>query len=46
MRPQPLIVVTDVEASNRWYQRLLGYGNELPLRAAEAAFWPALQRRE
>jgi catechol 2,3-dioxygenase-like lactoylglutathione lyase family enzyme len=24
MRPQPLIVVTDVEASSRWYQRLLG----------------------
>ena len=24
MRPQPLIVVHDVEASSRWYQRLLG----------------------
>lgn len=24
MVPQPLIVVTDVEASSRWYQRLLG----------------------
>jgi catechol 2,3-dioxygenase-like lactoylglutathione lyase family enzyme len=24
MRPQPLIAVTDVEASRRWYQRLLG----------------------
>ena len=24
MRPQPLIVVSDVEASSRWYQRLLG----------------------
>ena len=24
MRAQPLIVVTDVEASSRWYQRLLG----------------------
>jgi len=24
MRPQPLIVVTDVEATSRWYQRLLG----------------------
>jgi catechol 2,3-dioxygenase-like lactoylglutathione lyase family enzyme len=23
MRPQPLICVTDVEASSRWYQRLL-----------------------
>lgn len=23
MRPQPLIAVTDVEASRRWYQRLL-----------------------
>jgi len=25
MRPQPLIAVTDVEASSRWYQRLLGF---------------------
>jgi catechol 2,3-dioxygenase-like lactoylglutathione lyase family enzyme len=24
IRPQPLICVTDVEASSRWYQRLLG----------------------
>lgn len=24
MRPQPLIAVGDVEASSRWYQRLLG----------------------
>jgi catechol 2,3-dioxygenase-like lactoylglutathione lyase family enzyme len=24
MRPQPLLVVTDVEASSRWYQRLFG----------------------
>jgi len=24
MRPQPLICVTDVEATSRWYQRLLG----------------------
>jgi catechol 2,3-dioxygenase-like lactoylglutathione lyase family enzyme len=24
MRPQPLIVVDDVEATSRWYQRLLG----------------------
>ena len=24
MRPQPLIAVTDVDASSRWYQRLLG----------------------
>ena len=24
MRPQPLIAVTDVELSSRWYQRLLG----------------------
>jgi catechol 2,3-dioxygenase-like lactoylglutathione lyase family enzyme len=23
-RPQPLVVVSDVEASSRWYQRLLG----------------------
>ena len=27
MRPQPLIAVTDVEASSRWYQRLLGCQN-------------------
>lgn len=24
MRPQPLIAVDDVEATSRWYQRLLG----------------------
>jgi catechol 2,3-dioxygenase-like lactoylglutathione lyase family enzyme len=24
MRPQPFLAVTDVEASSRWYQRLLG----------------------
>ena len=24
MRPQPLIAVHDVEASNRWYQQLFG----------------------
>ncbi|MBI3744749.1 MAG: VOC family protein, partial [Chloroflexi bacterium] len=24
MRPQPLIAVSDVEVSSRWYQRLLG----------------------
>jgi len=24
VRPQPLIAVHDVEASSRWYQRLLG----------------------
>jgi hypothetical protein len=34
MRPQPLICVTDVEASSRWYQRLLGclgaHGGRLP----------------
>jgi hypothetical protein len=24
MRPQPLVCVSDVEASSRWYQRLLG----------------------
>ncbi|HEX6535854.1 MAG TPA: VOC family protein [Gemmatimonadaceae bacterium] len=24
MRPQPLIAVTDVEASSEWYQRVLG----------------------
>ena len=28
MRPQPLIAVTDVEASSRWYQRLLGCRND------------------
>jgi hypothetical protein len=25
MRPQPMIAVTDVEGSSRWYQRLLGF---------------------
>lgn len=24
MRPQPLIAVSDVEASSRWYQKVLG----------------------
>jgi catechol 2,3-dioxygenase-like lactoylglutathione lyase family enzyme len=24
MRPQPMVVVTDVETSSRWYQRVLG----------------------
>jgi catechol 2,3-dioxygenase-like lactoylglutathione lyase family enzyme len=24
MKPQPMIIVADVEASSRWYQRLLG----------------------
>jgi catechol 2,3-dioxygenase-like lactoylglutathione lyase family enzyme len=28
MRPQPLICVRDVEASSRWYQRLLGCRSE------------------
>jgi catechol 2,3-dioxygenase-like lactoylglutathione lyase family enzyme len=28
MRPQPMLVVTDVEASSRWYQRLLGCGSD------------------
>lgn len=28
MRPQPLIAVSDVEASSRWYQRLLGCRSE------------------
>jgi predicted enzyme related to lactoylglutathione lyase len=28
MRPQPLIAVTDVEASSRWYQRLLDCQSE------------------
>jgi catechol 2,3-dioxygenase-like lactoylglutathione lyase family enzyme len=27
MRPQPLLVVHDVEASSRWYQQLLGCGS-------------------
>ena len=27
MKPQPLIAVADVEASSRWYQRLLGCGS-------------------
>ena len=28
MRPQPLIAVTDVEASSRWYQRLLNVASD------------------
>ena len=28
MRPQPLIAVDDVEATSRWYQRLLGCKND------------------
>jgi catechol 2,3-dioxygenase-like lactoylglutathione lyase family enzyme len=28
MRPQPMILVADVEASSRWYQRLLGCGSD------------------
>src|SRR6478735_3867884 len=28
MRPQPLIAVTDVEASSRWYQQLLGCSSD------------------
>ena len=28
MRPQPLIACTDVEASSRWYQQLLGARSE------------------
>ena len=29
MRPRPLIAVADVEASSRWYQRLLGMAAEV-----------------
>src|SRR5688500_14577999 len=28
MRPQPLIAVTDVETSSRWYQQLLGCSSD------------------
>jgi catechol 2,3-dioxygenase-like lactoylglutathione lyase family enzyme len=28
VRPQPLIVVHDVEASSRWYQRLFGFRSD------------------
>ena len=28
MRPQPLIAVSDVEASSRWYQQLLGCSSD------------------
>jgi catechol 2,3-dioxygenase-like lactoylglutathione lyase family enzyme len=28
MRPQPLLSVTDVEATSRWYQRLLGCASD------------------
>ncbi len=36
MQPQPLIVVSDVEASSRWYQKLL-YGES-------AHGWPEYER--
>ena len=39
MRPQPLIVVTDVEASSRWYQRLLGCQSAHGGREYERLVW-------
>ena len=39
MRPQPLIAVTDVEASSRWYQRLLGCRSDHGGREYERLVW-------
>lgn len=39
MRPQPLIAVTDVEASSRWYQRLLGCRSDHGGRDYERLVW-------
>lgn len=39
MRPQPLIAVTDVEASSRWYQRLLGCRSNHGGSAYEQLVW-------
>jgi catechol 2,3-dioxygenase-like lactoylglutathione lyase family enzyme len=44
MRPQPLIVVTDVEASSRWYQRLIGCASAHGGPAYERLVDPARQR--
>ena len=39
MRPQPLIAVSDVEASSRWYQRLLGVKSGHGGSAYEQLIW-------
>lgn len=39
MRPQPLIAVTDVEASSRWYQKLLGLESNHGGREYEQLVW-------
>jgi catechol 2,3-dioxygenase-like lactoylglutathione lyase family enzyme len=39
VRPQPLIAVTDVEASSRWYQRLLGCRSDHGGREYERLIW-------
>ena len=39
MRPQPLIAVTNVEASSRWYQRLLGCRSDHGGREYERLVW-------
>jgi catechol 2,3-dioxygenase-like lactoylglutathione lyase family enzyme len=39
MQPQPLIAVTDVEASSRWYQRLLGCRSDHGGREYERLVW-------
>jgi len=39
MRPQPLIAVTDVEASSQWYQRLLGCRSDHGGREYERLLW-------
>src|SRR5690348_13783019 len=41
MRPQPLICVSDVEASSRWYQRLLGCRSDHGGREYERLVSPA-----
>jgi hypothetical protein len=39
MRPQPLIAVTDVESSSRWYQRLLDYRSDHGGHEYERLLW-------
>ena len=39
MRPQPLIAVTDVQASSQWYQRLLGCRSDHGGREYERLLW-------
>lgn len=39
MTPQPLVVVADVEASSRWYQRVLGFTSGHGGRDYERLMW-------